>query len=502
MTTEDFQYLLSTYRSDPQFWGLPRNSDGTHRVVVLVPDDHDMVRNNIVVADEQFTIDFMAAMSAAGLFRGYMDKIYSRGRLKWEPLDRENMARQWLQRHCIFVLTRHATDPPQSWDIWTRNGPETPYGFFRDAQGSDEVRRVLRSPPAGLARAISDGGTWDDVVEAKGLLRHPYYTPDGFEDPDWMQCYPVIRLPHEAPDYKHLKTLFSGFDLPPVPHTAVYTFLLASFHASSLNHARPVLIVDSWKRARGKSQLSSAIKYLVDEREGVKSMSRGRDKIGDESIATLRENRCEVLDNIDKRAEFGHEPATTGSTGVIEARGKYERNTSDFPGKLFLMNCVVGACSLDSDLSSRILRVEIPGESEALKPQPHSYAKRYRDKILKEIIAAHHFAPEIVRPPSSRMQEFMQAGLTAYCHVFGADHDEARANLDAALRSGAIYKPRVLGSLMMEHPDLLQSPYYPAGGISDDRAQLKITIPLLDEDLGATAFGLTVTKKGDSYVWE
>jgi hypothetical protein len=463
-----------------------------------------MVRNNVVRSDMQFLIELAAALSEAGLVRTYMNKLYARGAKTWAPLNNEAAVAKWLQGRVLFVITP-SPSPPYEWGIWSRNGCESAHDFVRAGEGGDDVRRVLRSPPEGLCRLMSQSGDWEGVTAAAGILQHPYHKDPRYPDPEWMPAHPVVNLRQGPEDYTHLRALFSGFDLPPHSHCAVYTFLLGTFHVASLTEQRPILVIDSWERGRGKTELASAIKYLIDKKQGVKSMRRGRDAVDDESIASLRTDRVEVHDNIDKAVDYIHRIAVTGSTAVIQARGKFEAESTEFPGKLFIMNCVIGAASFHCDMLARILRVEIPGESQRLSVVPINYARAHRNEIIYEIMHAHANADPIKGGMSmGRMAPFLEAGLAAYCRVFSETQTHARWALQRALNSGKTYNKRVLGSLMKNHPEKLDEPYFPAGGLNDEfiHGSVNFLIKLTQADLGARAFGMTVVQEGTDFVWK
>lgn len=491
--------LIRTYPGDPCFWRIPAHL-GPHRILVTVPCEHPMVRNNTVRSDMQFLLELADALSEAGLVRLYMKKLYARGSKTWAPLTNEAAVAKWLQGRVLFVTTPNP-NPPYEWEIWKRNGCENAHDFVRAGAGGDDVRSVLRSPPEGLCRLMCQSGDWEDVIEAAGILQHPYHKDPRYPDPEWMPAHPVVTLRQGPEDYAHLHALFSGFNLPDHSHCAVYTFLFGAFHVASLTEQRPVLVIDSWERGRGKTELSSAIKYLIDKKEGVKSSRRNRDATTDESIASLRTDRVEVLDNIDKAVDFIHSVAVTATTAVLQARGKFEAESTQFSGKMFLMNCVVGAASFHRDLLARILRVEIPGQSQRLDVIPIQYARAHRNKIIYEIMHAHEHA-EPRHFSAGRMAAFMETGLSAYCHVFNVEHQEAIDRLQRALNSGKTYSKRVLGSLMREHPEKLDEPYYPAGGISEELLRTSnFDIKLTVADLGASAFGMAVVQEGTDFVW-
>lgn len=498
--TWDQSPLLRTYPGDPCFWLLPTHL-GPHRVLVTVPEGHAMVRNNVVRSDMQFLLELAEALSAAGLVRVYMNKLYARGQKTWAALTNEAAVAKWMQSRVLFVVTANP-NPPSEWTIWTRNGCESAHDFVRAACGGDDVRSVLRSPPEGLCRLMCQSGDWESVTSAAGILQHPYHKSTRYPDPEWMPAYPVVVLKEGPEDYTHLRALFSGFELPYPAHCAAYTFLLGAFHVASLTQPRPILVIDSWERGRGKTELSSAIKYLLDKKEGVKSGRKGRDHATDESIASLREDRVEVLDNIDREVDYLHSVAVTATTSVLQARGKFEACSAEFPGKLFLMNCVIGAASFHRDLLARILRVEIPGKSKALAVVPIQYAKQHRSEIIYEIMHAHAHSKRL-QVRDSRMSSFLSEGLSAYCQVFGVPEEKAKTALRYALTSGKVYNKRALGSLMKLYPESLDDPYFPAGGISEELLRTgNFEIPLTADDVGACAFGRTVVQEGPKYVWK
>lgn len=498
---EPWEILIKSQPADPQFWKVP-NHLGRHRILCVIPDSHSMVAPNRVNADVEFTLEFAEALSVAGIARIYADKLWGRALSTWLPLDNEAAVSKWLQTTVLCVISSNK-NPPQEWGVWTRNHDgETLKEILTHSIRGDDVADVLRSPPLGLAKLMSAPGEWENVIKAKGILQHPYHTDPNIPDPEWMPAYPIVSFTADDENYDHLKSLFAGLELPPYAHCAAYTYLLASFHVVSLEAPRPLLVVDSWERGRGKSELSASIKYLIDKKEGVKSIRKGNDVTADESIASLRLARVEVLDNIDKRVDYMHQVATTATTSVLEARAKFDKNSSEFPGKLFIMNGVVGAASFHRDMLVRTLRVEITGKSKQLTIVPIEHAKKYRHEIIKEILMAHHFTKVKVEAPQTRMRAFLEAGLKAYCHVFDVKADVARKLLQEALDSGKLYSKRVLGALMQQHEDLLEDPYFPAGGIADEMVGSNFTITLQEKDLGAKAFGLQVEKDGDKYVWK
>ncbi len=499
-----WERLSESMPGDPLFWRIPRHL-GPHRVLVVIPDDHDMCTPRGVVSDVMFAMDLVQALSAAGLVRCYHSRLWARNTESWCEFYNDGQAAVWLQEHVLFATAGRPDcfSPPDEWRLWRANiheANQSALGFLYHAAGGEEITKVLRSPPQSLATLLSKDGEWNGAQRAVGLVKHPFWTPPGEVGPAILPAYRHVELP-ETLGYEHIRALFEPFHLPDYAHCALYTYVFGIFHGWSLEHPRPILVVDSWNRGRGKTEISAAIKYLVDRKFGVKSGRRARDAAHEESVASLLLSRAEVIDNIDKEVEFKHDVAISACTTEYEARPKYGRSVAEFSGKLFIFNTVVGASSLHPDFGSRVLRVEIPGESQRLSHSPPEFVKEHRDAIIVEVLHALANAPT-VKSPENRMRKFYEAGLSAYCHVFGVPEAEAAQRLEAAIRSGAIYRKGALGSFMKQHSECLEDPYWPAGGWSEEQLALRTsTESLSDADLGARAHGYVLEKEGENFVW-
>jgi hypothetical protein len=286
-----------------------------------------------------------------------------------------------------------------------------------------------------------------EAAPVAGLVRHPYAGQSGRR---WLVEAPA--LPDPDPTYPHLRRLFSGLDLDPASHAALHVHLLGCLHALSLDGERPILLVDSWVRARGKSEVSKAIAAILDGRPAEFSQSN-RDSLHDEIIAHLGDGqRCFALDNIDGRRAYNNPLLCSLSTGEIKGRKKYASANSVFVGTVIILNTVYGAASFHRDLLSRCLRCELRGPAHTLTVRPQLYAPAHRLEILAEALHALAAAPEYTAPTTTRFTSFEFTAAAAYCHVFGLAAAAVHTRLEQAAIGARSLLPLGPPSLHDAHP--------------------------------------------------
>jgi hypothetical protein len=364
---------------------------------------------------------------------------------------------------------------------------EDPTLTNRDTDGSvlgrlSAVRGLLPFSDCGrqLAQTLQNTlGT--EAAPVAGLVRHPYAGQSGRR---WLVEAP--SLPEPDPTYPHLRRLFSGLDLDPASHAALHVHLLGCLHALSLDGERPILLVDSWVRARGKSEVSKALAALLDGRPAEFSQSN-RDSLHDEIIAHLGDGqRCFALDNIDGRRAYNNPLLCSLSTGEIKGRKKYASANSVFVGTVIILNTVYGAASFHRDLLSRCLRCELRGPAHTLSVRPQLYAPTHRLEILAEALHALDTASQYIAPTTTRFTTFELTAAAAYCHVFGLAAAETHSRLEAAALGARALLPLGPPSLHVAHAAAFDGPHE---AVIDMRGAPA-------EDLeGATALGYTFREK-------
>lgn len=274
----------------------------------------------------------------------------------------------------------------------------------------------------------------DDPMPAfHGILAHPIVADEEFALDTGCIAPSAINFPPTP----HLSRLFKEFYGRPSAHIWLYSYLFAVHHAVSLSdHSVPILVIDSWTQSRGKSLMSHALQFLVDNRIGGLSGDQADDE--DLLVATMadEDSRCLVLDNVDSNG-MRWKNATINNmstTRLARVRPKYAKKTQTFYGLLPIVNFVSSQVSFNKDLVSRSWRIEVPGwkpKRFVRGPDPLTYAREYRAQIHSDIVRAlkNRVPVEIPDDIEDRHRAFLRVGLGAYCAHFEVSPETAIAHL-------------------------------------------------------------------------
>lgn len=358
----------------------------------------------------------------------------------WIRLDTAPSARYNVPRVLHFAAVDGVAQDPNDWVL--RGSHDTT--ALEEILFSFEGVSVIDAFPEALARILSGShGRGKDVRTVAGQLNHPVHG----RHPNWIYNFDE-PLPPAREGSPHLQRLFGEFDLSPESHAALYTFLLGVCHEVSLREDRPILLVDSWRQGRGKSQLCRAISELLDGEDRALSLQHSSDGARDEVVAHYLTGRTGYIDNIDAARGWNHPLIASMATGAPSARPKHHTHTVPLRGCVVMLNCIYGAASFHGDLIDRVHRVELPGHPspEGFRNPPAAYARQNRLAILSEILAAHAAGEDVQVSARSRFPEFERAAVPAYCAAFGVSVEEALRRLEGA-RRGA----RGLATEVMEH---------------------------------------------------
>lgn len=471
---------------------------GPHKVLAAISSGHPMYASTRARhGDALLCSRFCEALSQASMLSDFTGTLHAKWRDRWAPLDTKLVATRWLNDTVIWVIHEQGGQAPEDWPIWKKNTEGNLLERLCALTGGDVITEVFRHPPPFLAEAMGSAGHWPDIQRATGLAYHPYFTKNGQPLPEWLPAYrDPVRI--ESTDYPHLRALFAPLNLSPRAHVALYSWLLAVFHGASFSLPRPLLLVDSWCRGRGKTEVCKALRILVDNQDGGHPMRGSRDNAYDESVSILLKGRMEFIDNVENACRFFHQAGVAGSTGTIEARPKGARHATQLAGRLFVYNTVFGSCTFEDDMLVRGLRVEIEGWAQHLTHRPNQYAAAHRDELIAEILhALEHSTPAPVDALHTRFREFYGIGLGAYLQVFGRD---GLLDLQEALLSIRAFRLPVMASLMREHKDAFDAPAPEAAGLDKNwlPTQLLDSMPILPEDEGST--GLGWCRKGETWI--
>lgn len=334
-------------------------------------------------------------------------------------------------------------------------------------------------PDAAGASVLPDGSL---EVLSGGAIHHPWA---GTPSRAWLWVDP-LPLPAADPTYPHWRRLFSAFDLPPHDHAALHVHLLACLHAVSLDQERPALLVDSWERARGKSESSHVLSILLDGEATSLEISPSRTSAHDTLVAHLNSGaRVLPMHNLDNVAGFNNPFIDSICTdGAMSARAKYAAGTAKFHGIVPCLSTVYGAASLSVDLLCRCFRVELPGRAQPLDPRPREYARAHRAELLAEALHAHAQERRFTREISglelhSRFKPFESVGALAYSQIFGVDLPEVSRRMGLSFTGARALLPSGPPSLYRAHP----------GAFQEARAEVTGCIDKPDGLTGARALG-------------
>jgi hypothetical protein len=338
-----------------------------------------------------------------------------------------------------------------------------------------------------------------DLPEYVGTLNHPVVgdLPPGTFAPG-APALPTPGDRFEVPlpsEYPHLRALFSGLPLEPIHRLRLYAYLLYHFHARSLEEPSPLLLVDSWQPSMGKTQAACAIEYLIDGTWSPTAAPMGGDTEGLVSHF-LGDRRMVVLDNLDSGRPWQNawisNLLTSRSAG---ARGKYNKLSTAFRGRMVAVTAVYGYCSLHADLRDRTWRVELPGRGDRVlfDQAPIDYVRKHRPALLAEAYHAASTAPtwQHGNPAGDRAPSAVSLGMAAACHVLGVDQAWAAKLLADFRYEGLVFDPRFVRAVAHAgacSEDLYTGQSLPSRGV--------------DNFVGLSACGLTARAREGRVVLE
>jgi len=467
------EIVARTASGEVQIWTTPLDK----RLVVVAPMDGPRPTLNTTAVEL-----VIQTLADQGLLRMHQRRIHIHIDKKWHLLTNVAASRILFNKVLSIVTLLGDGDFQSLWDDGNHDASTT-REFLAGKRGVRDWNEI----PSELAASCVSEQSRPGLPEAAGVVRHPFY---GEPVEPWLADRHEI-LPATDGEFKHLKALFSGLDLDHPSHTALYSYLLASFHAASLSCPRPILLVDSWYQGRGKSEVCSAISRLLDNNEHAVSARRDSERFADEMVSILRNARSLCLDNVDGFAEYNVPLLAMGSTGTMEVRHKYDGNSTSYQGVLASMNLVLGSATFHRDMITRFSRVELSGIPQALDPQPRNFAQRYRKVIISEILQA--LSESTPLPYQSRFATFDGIGLGAYTHVFNEEDWVAEGHLDASRSSVWVYLPAVWETFVGQYRSVIPhlNDQILKGG--------KVELPYQAE--GARAFGKILLKREGEWQW-
>lgn len=457
-----------------QIWTTPLDD----HLVVVVPDDGP--RRSLSTLAISLIVRTLADQ---GLLRAFQRNTYLCSERKWHLLQNPAAVRLILAEvMSVVALLGEAT-----FDEVYRTG-NMDVRSTREFLARKREIRDWREIPKELASVLTGEQSRIAIPEAAGVIRHPVVGEP--QDP-WLSD-PSGIVPATDGDYTHLRTLFAGMELDPASHVALYSFLLACFHAKSLHVPRPILLVDSWYQSRGKSEVCAAISRLVDDNEHAVSARRDGEQFNDSIISVLRSARTISIDNVDGMREYSLPTIAQGSTGTMEVRHKYNSASTSYQGILTTINLVLGAATFGPDMIVRATRVELTGDPRELHPSPRDYAQQHRQRLISEILAAlTEFEPI---PFSSRFAVFDGIGLGAYCGLFGADPKQAALDLKRSRDGVWIYHPDVFEGFVAQYRSEIPR-------LNDTIINGAVKAKMPEQAEGARALSKVLIRKGDQWTW-
>jgi hypothetical protein len=330
-------------------------------------------------------------------------------------------------------------------------------------------------------------GSWSELPVLEGIISHPVWGEpyNCWERPE------TPKLDDVDPALPHLRKLFSAFDLDEVDSAMLYIFLLGCFHAVSLDEPRPILFIDSWKRGRGKSEVTEAISVLLDDNTGSIALDQPKQALSEEITAHLIGGRRVLAGhNLDEAQKWTNTfLATLATESRVSRRAKYGRQTESFSGVVAILNGIYGCFSLHEDMVARLFRVELGGEPQRLEPRPRQYVRSRKHEITKEILYCHSIAKPWPLAPLFRFNEFETAACAAYSAGFGLEPDAVRELVRRAAMGAEGLREPAPSELFVAQPKRFHDPFDPI--VSAPLAGHRKSAPL-----GARALGMTAAPGG------
>ena len=364
------------------------------------------------------------------------------GEGRWLPVRTAMDVSMALHRAVTFVLAPEGTD-------YNRVAPS------KNVEGGNEQLKSCGLLPYDFPLKILGEqilAAAEGFPKIEGVLSHPIYGetrgrwlapewPEGDHNPFGWKHVGTIRHDEmcsvkmsERVNLSPLSHLFFAFDLPPVDHCMLYTFLLGCLHSASLDHPRPVLLVDSQHPGRGKGEIGQVLSVLLDgSQAAIPSIGKG---ITDDLVAHLIDgHRVMAAQNVTGSADWNNEFfACLATDGNVKKRAKYDRYSTAFNGIVGMLSTVYGEASFHEDMITRAWRVHLYGTPCKLTPRPRDFVVASRNDLLREARDVHERAATqpYEEPPVSRFAEFEAAGAGAYSVLSGKSH----AQVAELLREG------------------------------------------------------------------
>lgn len=277
----------------------------------------------------------------------------------------------------------------------------------------------------GTATALVNSTTPELCADLPWPLVGPHPTQPKNGHWSWAPAPP----PPQA-GYPHLRALFPHQQFDPISFFYLHAYLFGCFHTCFLHTAVPILVVDSWEQAMGKSEVAAAIANLLHGAPTpCLSPSRRPTSEPGEALAAHygAGHHIALLDNLDAAVDWNH----PWLTSILSERGGsarrlYDRDTSNFRARMAILTFVFGRATLHEDLVSRCWRVQLHGDASryAQAPPPYyskDYALEHRDALISECYWAVARTADNARrlQTSSRASRFLAVGAAAYREVFG-----------------------------------------------------------------------------------
>lgn len=413
-----------------------------------------------------------AILTDAGVWAAAKNNVWGRIRGRWQHIVSSTHGPAELLRHTLVpVVVANPSYHTRLLDmkVPSKHDSSTLEQFLEAQIAELEGAYVLEEgvPDRFANPAVIAPGAAPELSGA--FLNHPFQgTPRGL----WLTLTDP-ELPTPSPDFPHWRTIFSALNLPPHSLYPLVAYCLACYHAVSLDFERLVLVVDSWHRARGKTEVCSVLGTLLDGVTGTLDWPPNQTTVSDTVIAHLAGGKRTLLINNLHGHVAWHNPtiASAATDGQLQGRPKYGSTTAGYDGIVIAASFVYGATSVDPDLLSRCLRVELPGPAQALNPRPRDYARDHRDALAAEALAAlPHDIPTLERP-HTRAAEFEAVGSHAAARALGVPLADVCAAVGRALERQAALTPTATQSLYAAHPSAFDDPLTAVVGTPFGRTQ-------------------------------
>jgi hypothetical protein len=415
---------------------------------------------NTPITTTHFTAAYQRIMHRAGRLAQVQGRLFYRQGQDWRPIPQYPAVAMAELSGRVAVIACDQVQNPNTWAFNYKPSSERhadtpldflcsllPEGWNPRPQDHHMRRGEVWAPLAGQAIRA-------DLPNLYGILGHPL-----FGAPEVAKEWLPAPSPGEAEDAAcpHLNELFAPLRLVEAARAPLYAWLFGALYYRSLSVPRPILCVDSRSRAAGKTEVCRALQWILDRRDSPIELPRGgygRSK--DAIAASLADGRCVVLNNLegyDLQDQFLVNLSTDGAPSINR---KYDRDNTEYPGRLAVINGVYDAFSLSPDLLSRIWRVElIYDPDDALGVI--EYAKEHRDVILAEAFAVFRAVPAGDYTKATRMAAFERLGARAYATFAGRTLDFVADRMRGMVKRSKALTSIALHSLAQTHPEVFQA---------------------------------------------